>query len=125
MRWLLRNQIGGWEHFNIQTNLLMASLYILFLWQYNFIKTFRLSIYHNPVVINQCFYLCFLFEHMPSFEKLAIHCCCSVITQSFLFSFTGSSCMSQRHFLSSLEQRFSISPVYLSHPVPPSLQNSS
>lgn len=39
MRWLLRHHICGWEHFNMQFNLLVASLYNVVC---NFIQTFHL-----------------------------------------------------------------------------------
>lgn len=95
MKWLLRHHIGGWEHFNIQPNLLMASLYIFVVVAISvYIDISPLNVYHNPVFNKQCLYLCFQFEHMPSFERPTVHCCSSVITQPFLLSFTSSLCLS-------------------------------
>lgn len=101
MRWLLRHRIGGWEHFNMQLNLLMASLYnvvVVTISVYTDISP--LNVYHNPVFNNQCLYLCFPSEHMPSFlasydlRVNRVHCYCSVITQSFFLSFKSSLCLS-------------------------------
>lgn len=73
----------------------MASLYIFVVVAISvYIDISPLNVYHNPVFNNQCLYLCFWFEHMPSFDRPTVHCCCSVITQSFLLSFTSSSCLS-------------------------------
>lgn len=65
MRWLLRHHIGGWEHFNMQLNLLLASLYnvvVVTISVYTDISP--LYVYHNPVFNNQCLYLCFPSEHV-------------------------------------------------------------
>lgn len=67
MRWLLRHRVGGWECFNMQLNLLMASLYnvvIVTISVYTDISP--LNIHHNPVFNNKWLYLCFPSEHLLS-----------------------------------------------------------
>lgn len=113
MRWLLRHRVGGWQCFNMQLNLLMASLYnvvIVTISVYTDISP--LNIHHNPVFNNKWLYLCFPSEHLSKPHRArewTVHCCCSVITQSFFLSFTSSFVPKPfRHFLGSLAQHFSI-----------------
>lgn len=131
MRWLLRHRVGGWEHFNMQLNLLMASLYnvvIVTISVYTDISP--LNIHHNPVFNNQCLYLCFPSEHLLSkphraWERTEFTADCSVITQSFFLSFKSSFVPKPfRHFLGSLAQRFSIFSVLFPPSTCPSQKRS-
>lgn len=70
MRWLLRHYHGGWEHFNMQLNLLMESLYNVVVTISVYTDISPLNVYHNPVFNSQCLYLCFPSEHVV-FPSLA------------------------------------------------------